>query len=930
VSAYLVGREQELAAVERLLGRGCERFSPLLLEGEAGIGKTTLFQEALRRAEASGFRVLACRPTASEAALSLVAVADLLDAVPERAWEGLPGPQRRALEVALLRIEPGERPVDQRAIGAGFRALVTRLAAETPVLLAVDDIQWLDPASATVLGFVLRRLGPEPVGVVATRRLSEAARLDVAALTPPEALARERVGPLSLGALQRTLSQRLGASLPRSTLARVHEASRGNPLFALEIARLLAERGATPVGEPLPVPDDIRELVGARVAALPAATRDLLLAAALLARTAVDTLAEAFGGPLEAALEPAERAAIASRDGDVIRFAHPLHAAAVVRIATTAERRRMHRRLAEVVDEPEERARHLALGANGPDAATAALVEQGALAARARGGLPAAAELFEWARELTPPTDADSARDRGICAAELHIRAGDRERARRLLDELLAERLPPARRAEALRLLAELAFGEEDLQESERLLLEAVTIDDDPHGSARALHDLTYVTVTLRMDFARAAELGHRALAHLEGSDAGPLHAEALAYSAMTNYLAGNGVDWRRVERALALEDRDRIAPIGSPPEAVAGYLLLYVGRHAEARERLSAVRRRLAELGDDSSLAHVLLWLSWLETRCGDFQAAERIADEATASSTLTGNLSMHRWAIAQRAYVDAHRGEIAAARQRCAEAEPPEPRGVTQIALWVAASLSLVELSVGEPEAAWRACRPLVELVEQFGIGEPVPLFFLPNALEALVALGEVDRAEALLDLFETRGRKVDRAWALATGGRYRGLLLAERGDPAGALAALDRALAEHAHIDMPFERARTLLAKGATERRARRRAAAKQALEEAGREFDRMGARLWAQRARAELDRLGGRRAGPEGDLTPSERRVVELAAAGLSNKEIAARLVVSVHTVEVHLSHAYAKLGVRSRSQLAPLLAASGGGLRAEEL
>lgn len=921
LSAHLVGRELELAAIERLLSDARERFSVLLFEGEAGIGKTVLFDEALRMAQAGGFDVLACRPVAAEATLSLTAVGDLLAAVDSDAWAALPAPQRRALDVASLRTETDERPVDERAIAAGFRSLVSSLAGEQPVLLAVDDIQWLDPASAMILGFVVRRLGSERVGVLATHRLREAAEVDLAALTPAESFTRNELGPLGVQALRRILVERLGATLPRSTVVRVHAAAGGNPLFALEIGRLLAQRGAIAPGELLPVPDDISALVRARVAALPTATRDLLLAAALLARPTVERIGRAFDGPIDDELEPAERAAVAALDRDEIAFAHPLHAAAVVALATAAERRRMHRRLAGTVKELEERARHVALATDGPDETAANLLDDAAASARAKGRLHAAAELFEWARTLTPPSDASTAQDRGIRAAELHVHGGDRERAGSLLGALLSERLAASRRGEVLRLLAELSFADENLEKSETLLLEALAIDNDPRRSVRTVLALMHVTTNYRMDFPAAAGLGRRALEYLEGSDEGALLAEALAYAAMADFLAGRDADWAKVERALTLEDPDRIAPIGLPPTGVAGCLALYAGRHAEARELLATARRRLAERGDERDLAHVLLWLSWLETRCGRFGAAARLADEAITYAALSDNRLIERLAIGQRAYVDAHRGELGAVRQRCREALPRDERGGGQSALWVAASLALAELSAGDPQAAWQACQPLVDGIEQQGIGEPVPLFFLADALEALVALGELDRAEALIEQLERRGRELDRSWAIVTGARCRGLLLAARGDLAGALAALDRGLAEHERIELPFDRARALLAKGGMERRMRHRAAARPLLDEAASEFERMGSPLWAARARAELDRLGGRRASAEGELTPTEQRAAEFAAEGCSNKEIAARLVVSVHTVEVHLSHAYAKLGVRSRTQLARRLSNS---------
>jgi len=920
-SESVVGREPELAAIEQLFARARESFSALLLEGDAGIGKTTVFREGLGVAAADGFQVLTCRPGASETTLSFAAVGDLLDAIPADRWGALPSPQRRALDVAMLRTDADEIEVDQRAIAAGLRSLVTGLAAEQPVLLAVDDVQWVDPASAMILGFVLRRLGPERVALLATRRLSEATGLDLGTAVPAGALARTQLGPLSLGALQRVLRERLGVALPRSTLVRVQATSHGNPFFALEIARVLAERGNPPAGEPLPVPDDIRELVRARVEGLPDATRELLLAAASLAEPTVKTLRRAFDRSLDSDLEPAERAGIARLEGAVVAFAHPLHAAGVIATATSSERQRMHRRLAEALDSPEERARHLAFGAEEADEAVAKLLEEGAGAARARGGLHSAAELLERARSLTPSGQAESARGRGIRAAELHIHAGDRAHARSLLQELLGEGLSSAQRAETLRLLAELSISDEDVPAAERQLVEALEHTSDRASAARIETELAYV-VSHRMDFARAAEYSHQSLASLAGSSDGPLLAEALAYCANADLFAGRGVDWTKVNRALELEDHDRVGLPGLPPSGVAALIMMFVGRHEAARELLGLTLTRLAERGDEVDLGHALIWMSWLETRCGNFARAAEVADEAITRTSLTGSYTMNRWAVAQRAWVDAHLGDVDGARRRCAEARPQHMRGVAQIDIWISATGALLELSVGDPHAAWEASRTMTEAVEQQGIGEPIPLVFLPDALEALVALGHLERAEPILEVFERRGRELDREWALATAARCRGLLMAARGDLTAALKALDDALAQHERIELPFDRARTQLVRGVTQRRARRRAQARSSLEEARGEFERMGAALWAGRASEELDRLGGRKRRDRDDLTPSERRVVELAAGGLSNKEISSKLVVSVHTVEVHLSHTYAKLGIRSRSQLAARLTAKG--------
>ena len=395
--------------------------------------------------------------------------------------------------------------------------------------------------------------------------------------------------------------------------------------------------------------------------------------------------------------------------------------------------------------------------------------------------------------------------------------------------------------------------------------------------------------------------------------------AEALAVCAMMDFLLGHGVDWTQVERSLQLEDPGRMVRLEVRPSTVAACLQLYTDRHEEARRALTAVWTRAAERGDESDLAFVLFWLSWLETQCGDFAAAARHAEEGLSLAVLTRHRTMHGFLLAQLALVHAHRGEVAQTRRRSAEAQAHGKRlGSSLPAIWIAAARTLIALSAGDPAAATRASAPLLAAVEERGVPDPVYVFPLPDAVEALVAQAELERASALLEAFEARARALDRPSALAAAGRCRGLLLAARGDVPAAAATLDAALEQHARVPMPFELARTLMVKGVVERRARRRARAKAALEEALQTFERLGAVLWAQRAREELTRLGLRRA-PRGELTATERRVAELAAGGLTNREVAVALFISPKTVEANLARVYRKLGIASRAELGARMA-----------
>ena len=379
----IIGRDEELVRIAAFLATDGPRA--LLLEGEAGIGKTTLWRTGLELAEDRGYRVLACRPSASETAMSFSALRDLVDAPFDELADDLPAPQRHALGAALLRQEPGREQPQQGAVAVGVVELLRRLAQQGPLLIAIDDVQWLDASSATVIEFAARRLGVEPIGLLIARRADGhvAAPLDLGRSLGAR-LSIVPVGPLTLGALHRLVRQRTGTSFSRPTLRRIHESSGGNPFYALELARALDTSDGT-TGEPLRLPESLNELLGERFAALAPTTADALFVTAAASQPTVELVEAALGLPADDVLSPAVDAAIVRIENARVVFTHPLLAAEAYDNAGPAKRRDVHKRLARLVDDLEERARHLALAADAPDEVVATALEKAAVHAKARG-----------------------------------------------------------------------------------------------------------------------------------------------------------------------------------------------------------------------------------------------------------------------------------------------------------------------------------------------------------------------------------------------------------------------------------------------------------------------------------------------------------------------------------------------------------------
>jgi len=915
--AGLVGREAELDVIDSFLRGAGGLPAGLVLEGSPGIGKTTLWRHGVGAAGAVR-RVLVASPVVAEADLSFTTLADLLTDVVEPVLPQLAPPQRHALEVALLLREVAGSTPEPRAVGFALLSALKILASHEALMVAIDDVQWLDASSESVLSFAVRRLKTEPVGFFLTRRLEPGhelpSRLEHA--LDPERLRRVCVGPLTFGALQRMLRERLDARLPRPTVRRVWEASGGNPFFALEIARNLQARiGQIAPGEPLPVSDDLSRLVHDRIVALPTLDQSALWLAAAASTPTVDLVRRALDTKSDDLLKHAMTARIVEVSGDRIKFTHPLFASAVYTMLEASERRNRHRRLAGVLEDPEERARHLARAAENPDAATAVALEAAATRARSRGTTGAAAELCAEAVRLTPVSAADDHWRRLTACAAYHFESGDTASARRLLEQAVAEAPPGARRAQALSRLARVQlYGDRPTSATlfEQGLVEA---GDDLSVRWDSEEGLALSLFFMREDLGKAAHHASAAVGMGRRMAANRELAVALGTLGLIHGALGHQDATSVLTEALALEEWSREERLIRQPRFNLGVVFFWQDEPEPALALLRGVRENAVAHGDESSLPLVLGYLTLVEWILGKWSEAATSAEEAYEIAIQTDQWTEQAFALAARALVAAGLGREEPARVDAERALTlARPRRALLAGMTAAWALGILDLSLEDAQGALSYLEPLVDHVEAAGIREFGSARFVTDAVEAMIGLQRLDDASTLLGRVETGAVALDRPSILAACARCRGLLASARGDARAAETMFAGALEHHARTPTPFERARTLFCLGTARRRAGQKREAREALEEAVEGFRQLGAMLWEKRATAELGRIGGRvTAG--GELTPTEERVAALVAQGFSNREIAARLFVTERTVEFHLSNMYGKLGVRSRTQLA---------------
>jgi DNA-binding CsgD family transcriptional regulator len=892
----------------------------VLLEGEAGIGKTTLLREAVAAASDAGAKVLIARPAAAESGLAYSGLADLLAEALEGIAPELPPPQAAALEIALLHREAEGDSVDLHTVSAGVLSALRAVAERDAVVVAVDDLQWLDRETVGSLAFAFRRLRDERVRLIASLRLDGGVRQPALIESlPAERVMRVPIGSLTAGTLHEVIRIHVGRTLPRPVLLRIHELTGGNPFYALEIVRSL------PPHEPpsgFRMPPSVEALTRERLGRLQAPVRRTLEPAALLRDPTVSLLEALSTEPNQVGerLDRAVAAGVIELSGDRIRFTHPLLAEAMATMMGPRRRSNLHAELAHLVEDPEQGARHLTLVSSRARPGTADEIERGARAAVARGAPAAAAELLEVAAAMTPDSEQTARWRRTLEAARACKRAGLPARGRMLLEAILPELPSGTQRADALVALAELS--NDDFEAADRALEEALTYARGDDERLSVIHRERAYGTSSHVGCAPARQHAELAVAAATRAGEARVLIPALTFLAALETWSGSRKG-EALEQALELQQRERL-PLAYTysPSVILGLRHMSVDRLDEARELFEAEAADAESAGDDYTYSSLLVYLTELECRAGNLSAAASHASECWLRSEQRGEQFQGGAALWAKALVDAHLGRVEAARAAAergtalsSESGEDVYRVLNQYAL------GFLEPSVGDFGRADTVLRPLPPQLVELGWDEPSLFPVWPNSIEALIATGANELAHEYLTLYQERAHRCDCPWALATATRCQGLLHHAEGDFVGALAAFERAIEEHRRTPGAFERGRTLLALGCTQRRARRLRDARATLEGARTLFEQLGATLWAGKARGELRRIGGRTKSRD-DLTPSEQRVAALVADGQTNKEVAAALVVSVHTVEAALTQVYRKLGIRSRTELARRLPPTG--------
>lgn len=902
----LVGRDRENGMLVRLLDDVRKHGAALVVHGEPGIGKSALLTAAARAAVDRGMLVLTMSGVQSEANLAFAGMHQLLRPILNR-LDDL-APRQRAVLRAAFGMEDTATP-ELFLIALAALELLSEAAMRAPVLVAAEDAQWLDRPTADVLAFIARRVESDPVVVLAAIRDGYASSLLTTGL--PEL----RLERLADKPAQELIDRRFPELVP-AVRGRLLAEAEGNPLALLELPAALGmsiRSGEEMLPPRLPLTARLEQAYAARAAELPRGTRTLLLVAAAgdsgaLAQVMEATQIVTGAAPAVSDLVPAVDAHLIEVDEQVVRFWHPLVRSAIYQAASVADRHAAHAALAEVLaDDPDRRVWHRAAAAVGTDPAVAGELEEAARRARRRGGIITAATAFERAAALT----ADAAR-RGVLllsAAEAARELGHTEMVVRLLHEAGSCPLTPHVQAYAMWLGD--AFWDGPAGDSARVHVlvgaaRQMAADGDTRLALNLLSAAAFRCYWGDLGDPAAGEVLDAA-DHAGAAPDDPLLLQIQAYAAPLS------------RGAAVLGHLARLMSPDDDPEVL--YLLgtaaCMAGDFRRSCSLLGACAARLREQGRLRVLTHALAVRAWTAIMIADFAVAMPAAEEAGRLAAETTQPLWETGAWTAQAALAALRGEQAVVDDLTARVEQVTlPAGAVEPFALMRYVRGLLALGQGRHADAYSQLRRLYEP------GDPahnrrISAGAIGDFAEAAVRSGHRDHALAMAELLQPFARQTPvpgNFWSLDYA---RALLADNRHAEAAYQEVLSRDLSS-----WPLMRARLRLTYGEWLRRQRRIADSRGQLRAARDAFDALGTTLWSERARRELRASGeaSRRRAPGtlDQLTPQELQIVQLAARGLSNREIGQRLYLSHRTVESHLYRVFPKLGITSRSQLADAL------------
>lgn len=899
VSAFLAGATREPAA--------------LVIDGESGIGKTTAWAAVAERARQAGFRVLSARASEREGDVAFGVASVLAGDLESELVTSLPDVQRRAVERHLLHLDRHQFDDDQRAVVAAFTAIVNRLSDAGPVLIAVDDVQWIDTASRDLLAFAARRLRGR-VGLLLTERTGPDGATAWLKLDRPGALSRLTIGPMDVRSLQRMIAERFGRPFPRRTMARIAKVSGGNPSYAVELAQVMGPTISTTA-----LPPSIVEALEDAIGHFDDDVERALLAAACVDDPTVDVMAAITSTPVERLvhlLEEPETDGIIAIEGNRVRFTPPVLAHGVYGRARPSTRRALHRAIADMESLPAQRARHMALAAVTADPATLAALDAAVADESVQYDPAAAAELLELAIGLGGDTV-----ERRLAAARQHLRAGDVDRCRELAESVIADPSGGDQRAHARLLVARTLMARGEFRDATDVLQLATSDAVRRPESLMCVHLVSAVAHSSLGDGDGAQRHSVQAMTYAERLEDPHAISRALAVHVSLQCRRGFGLDQSTLNRAMDLEDLEVTTCVRLSAHAVNAVILVWMGRLEEAEIALAAVMDRLAARGEDADLSWIEFHSAMAKVGLGRYAEAARVAESLAVRAEQVGGTHVHMMAAVSASLAAAYAGREHDARIEAEAALGDASASDGQWATpWPIIALGFLEVSLGNHAQALDVLRPLIFRWQQAAAVDMTTFQSVPDAVEAMIAVKALADAERLVVLLRDSAARLDHRWMAATAARCQGMLMAARGELGDAERAVASAMAEHALVPSPFERARTQLVLGQVQRRLRHGTVARATLDEARATFERLGTPLWTARAEAELAHIGRSSRAQDTRLTSAEWRVAELAAAGMSNKEVASALFISAKTVEGNLGRVYRKLGIRNRVELRHRLAA----------